>query len=125
MALPKRPQLAGLVRHPLTLTLLLAAAAIGLAMLCRYEAIEPRPIGVLCRSVDPAWWCAPREWLLWSVQNQLLGIAGVLAAVVGIGGGRLAFGRLAAAFGGLALFLYQAELGALALLLALLRSLRP
>lgn len=120
-----RGGLAGARRRPFLAVLLVAVLALAVALTIRYQVVEPRWISTLCRSGDPPGWCQPRDWMLWANRHQLPGFAALAAAAwATLGRGGIGWACAAAALGSFALALYQAELGALALLLALLTSLR-
>lgn len=108
-----------------TVSLVGFALAFGL----RYGVIQPKEIGVLCGEVDAPGWCTPRQWLiLWQHYNGW-GWVAVVSAAIGL---LVALPRpllrivLANAllFSALALALYNATHGAVALVLTLLALLR-
>src|SRR5689334_18708161 len=47
---------------------LLLLAAIGFGLYGRFGLIQSTPIGLMCQSAEPAWFCTPRHWL-WLIGN--------------------------------------------------------
>jgi len=103
---------------------LLLLAAIGFGLYGRFGLIQSTPIGLMCQSAEPAWYCGPRHllWQIgdmggWSWAAMLGGIAALLfgwrAAIV-----------MAIIAGGAGLALYNAGPCAFGLLLALMRLVR-
>lgn len=104
--------------------LLLLLASIGFGLYGRYGLIQSTPIGLMCQSAEPAWFCAPRH-LLWQIGNMggwswAAMIAGVTALLFGW---RLAI-IVAIVAGGAGLALYNAGPCAFGLILALMRLVR-
>lgn len=104
--------------------LLLLAVSIGFGAYGRYGLIQSTPIGLMCQSAEPAWFCAPRH-LLWQIGN----IGGWSWAAMIAGFAALFFGWRAAIVvaivaGGAGLSLYNAGPAAFGLILALMRLVR-
>jgi hypothetical protein len=101
----------------------------ALAFWLRYGVIQPEAIGILCGQTDAPGWCRPREWLLLVQHYQVWGwiaLASALVALI-VTLPRPLLGivlAIALLFSALALVLYNATLGALALVLTLLALLR-
>lgn len=104
--------------------LLLLAAAIGFGLYVRYGLIQSTPIGLMCQSAEPAWYCAPRH-LLWQIGDaggwSWAAMAGGFLAL--LFGWRAAI-VLAIVAGGAGLALYNAGPAAFGLILALMRLVR-
>lgn len=102
----------------------LLAAAIGFGLYVRYGLIQSTPIGLMCQSADPAWYCAPRH-MLWLIGNSggwsWAAMAGGILAL--LFGWRAAI-VLAILTGGAGLALYNAGPAAFGLILALMRLVR-
>ena len=103
--------------------LLLLLVAIATAAV-RFELIESSAIGQLCGSGHAPGWCAVRTALVLGFLHQVYGVAALIVAALALVARRHALAWLAAALGILALQLYGAETGALALLIGCLRLLR-
>ena len=100
-----------------------AAAVMVIAVLARFQLIEPQAIGITCSAPNAPWWCLPREVLVLPFHFGVPGvIAFVLAAagffVDGPWGRRLAWIAMPIAAAGL--ILYNATWSAAAIVLALL-----
>jgi hypothetical protein len=91
--------------------------------------IQPEEIGIACGQADAPNWCTPRQWLIWCQHYRVWGWVGLAAGAAGL------FVTLPATllriviavafvFSALALILYNATLGAPALVLTLLALLR-
>lgn len=106
------------------------SVGLGLGWAIRFAAIEPEAIGQACLGAQAAsWGCGLRQGLIALFHFGILGgfgVAAALYAVFGRKGPPVAFRRAAirAALvaGGLALALYNAGLGAVAVTLGLLAS---
>ena len=98
------------------------AAAATAAM--RFLVIEERAVGLACMAVAPPVWCWARLPVIWLLQHQVPGLLGFGAALCTGAGARGPWPWLAAAGGGIAVVLYQIELGAFAGLIVLLVMLR-
>lgn len=104
--------------------LLLLAAGFALAFWLRYGVIQPQQIGLACGQPDAPGWCIPRQWLISAQHYRVWGWVGLIGALTGLFlGGRL-FIALGLVFAAMALVLYNATLGAPALVIALLALLR-
>jgi hypothetical protein len=107
----------------------LLAAAFALAAWLRYGVIQPQQIGIACAQADAPGWCQARQWLISAQHYRIWGWVGLGCAIAGLfWGGKLAGGRLFVALGlcfaALALVLYNATLGAPAMVIGLLALLR-
>jgi hypothetical protein len=108
---------------------LVLAVGFALAIWLRYGLIQPQDIGILCGQADAPGWCAPREWLLLVQHYFLWGWFALGCAAIGL---LLPLPRvvesavivIAAILSAFALMLYNASLGAPALVLTLLALLR-
>ena len=104
-----------------------AAAVMALAVLARFQLIEPQAIGVTCAAQGAPWWCLPREALVLPFH---FGVPGAIAFVLAIVGffldgpwaRRLAWIAMPVAAAGL--ILYDATWSAGAIVLALLTVVR-
>lgn len=104
--------------------LLLLAAGFAFAFWLRYGVIQPQEIGIACGQPDAPGWCRPRQWLISAQHYRVWGWVGLIGALTGLLlGGRL-FIALGLVFAAMALVLYNATLGAPALVIALLALLR-
>jgi hypothetical protein len=102
----------------------LLGAGFALGVWLRYGVIQPQEIGIACGQVDAPGWCAPRQWLISFQHYRIWGWVGLAAGFIGLFlGGRFIIG-IALVFAALALILYNATLGAPALVVALLALLR-
>ena len=104
--------------------LLLAAAALALGLALRHQLVEPRDVAVLCRAGDAPAWCGVREVLVWCLRQGVFGWLGLAAAVAALLARWPGLVWPALAAGGIGAALYQAEVGAAAVLVALLAALR-
>lgn len=104
--------------------LILAAVALALGFALRYLVIEPRGIGQTCGGIGTPWWCPLRTGLIQAHEVFLYGGSALALAVLAWwrDAPRLAMAGLAC--GGLGLVLYNTELAAAGLLLALLKLIR-
>jgi len=108
-----------------------AVLALGFALAAwlRYGVIQPEEIGIRCGQADAPGWCVPRQWLILAQHYRVWGWVALASAVIGlfvtlpVPVGRLII-AIAALFSALALILYNATLGAPALVLMLLALLR-
>jgi hypothetical protein len=101
----------------------------ALALWLRYGVIQPEAIGILCGQADAPGWCTPRQWLvLWQHYNGWGWVALVSAAISLFVTLPQPLLRIVLAnallFSALALILYNATHGSLALVLTLLALLR-
>jgi hypothetical protein len=109
-------------RHALPWLLLMIVGA--LAVVLRYELIEPAAVVQLCESGHGPAWCGLRQWLVLGFLGNVYGIAALAAAALALAWRHAWIAWLAAAIGAFALELYCFEAGALALLIGCLRLLR-
>lgn len=101
-----------------------AAAALGVAMVLRVWLLEVPAIGWRCAEPEAPGWCAAYAVFGWLLRSQILGgMAAALGVFALVASSRRAVAA-AAAGGAAALVLYNADLGAAALLLAALRAVR-
>ena len=114
-----------------------AGAGIGAGCALRFLAIEPEAIGRVCASqgaaLDAPFWCAVRQAVILFFHLNVIGGLALAAGAIALVGGRRAGWRtlaeriharpLALVAGGLALVLYNAGLGATAVVLGLLAAL--
>lgn len=104
--------------------MILALAALGAGFYVRYGLIESTPTGLMCQGSDPAWFCAPR---LWVIQFNFLNgwswaaLAGGTLAILFGWRPAIALGIAAGAAG---LVLYNAGPAGFGFLLALMRLVR-
>jgi hypothetical protein len=106
------------------LVLASAVAAAGAGFALRLWLLEVPSIGWRCAEGGAPWWCPLYAGLGWLLRSQAFGwAAAALAAFALFASSRTAV-LAAAAAGAMALVLYNAELGAAALLLAALRAVR-
>lgn len=102
-----------------------AVAAMAGGWAVRVWLLEVPAIGWRCAADAAPAWCPLYAWFGWLLRSHGLGAVALAAAVIALfASSRLAV-LAAAAAGALALMLYNAELGAAALLLASLRAVRP
>lgn len=104
--------------------LALCLAALGAGFYLRYGLIESTPVGLMCQSAEPAWFCAPRLYVIqfnfmdgWSWAAMGGGLLAILfrwrwAIILGI------------AAGAAGLVLYNAGPAGFGFLLALMRLVR-
>jgi hypothetical protein len=118
------------LKSPLAAALAASLVAAALALVVRLYVIEVHEIGQLCDPGTGPWWCGARQatyqaFRIW--QPIGIGALGAAALLSGIGalvqGGRWASG-VAAFIGGLGCVLYNADLAALGLVLALVAAAR-
>lgn len=104
--------------------LFLGVAALALGFALRYLVIEPRSIGQTCGGVGTPWWCPLRTGLIQAHELFVYGGSALALALLAWwrDAPRLAMAGLAC--GGLGLVLYNTELAAAGLLLALLKLIR-
>lgn len=127
------PVLRGLRLTALVPAFLWAGAGIGAGYALRFLAIEPEAIGRTCASLDAPSWCAVRQATVVFFHLNVIGGVATAAGLVALLGARRAGWRiwagrirarpLALAAGGLALVLYNAGLGSVAVALGLLATL--
>lgn len=124
----KRPELmppAGpnFARHLLA-ALAWTGAGLGAGYALRFLAIEPEAIGRACLAGDASWNCGFRQGLISLFHFGILGGAAAAAGLVAVIGreGRTVALRIALVAGGLALAIYNAGLGSVAVVLGLLAA---
>ncbi len=108
--------------------IVLALISLSTGLYLRYGLIESTPIGLMCQGTipgaDPAWFCAPRLWVIqfnyWNGWSWAALTGGVLALLFGWRAA-IALGIAAGAAG---LVLYNAGPAGFGLLLALMRLVR-
>ena len=106
------------------LWLALLGLGFALAFWLRYGAIQPTEIGIACGQTDAPGWCAPRQWLISAQHYRIWGWVGLAGSLIGLFiGGRWII-AIALVFSAMALVLYNATLGAPAMVVALLALLR-
>lgn len=107
--------------------LAVAAGVIALAVVVRFQLIEPQAIGITCSAPGAPWWCLPREALVLPFH---FGVPGAIALVLALAGffmdgpwaRRLAWIAMPIAAAGL--ILYNVTWSAPAIVLALLTVVR-
>ncbi len=90
----------------------------------RFGLIESGAIGQLCSTGHGPWWCGVRTALVLGFLHNGYGMAALLGTALALASRRLAPAWLAAALGVVAIELYCAQTGALALLIGSLRLLQ-
>ena len=106
------------------LALACAATAAAAATAVRVWLLEVPAIGWRCAETGAPGWCGLYAGFGWLIRGQALGLAAAAFAVFALFGSSRWAVAAAAAAGAAALVLYNAELGAAALLLAALRAVR-
>lgn len=108
-----------------------AVLAFGFALgaWLRYGVIQPEEIGIACGQADAPGWCTPRQWLILGQHYRVWGWMALVAGAAGLfltlpAALTRAVIAVACVFSGLALILYNATLGAPALVVTLLALLR-
>jgi hypothetical protein len=104
-----------------------AAAGLGAGYALRVFAIEPEAIGRACLSEAAPWGCGARRGLISLFHFGILGGAASAAGLVAVFGRRWRTASLRTALiaGGLALALYNAGLGSVAVVLGTLAAMEP
>ncbi len=104
-----------------------AGAGLALGWAVRFGAIEPEAVGRACREAAAPWGCGLREGLIGLFHFGILGGVGTAAGLYAVFGGRWRkpAARTALVTGGLALALYNAGLGSVAVALGLLAAMAP
>jgi len=107
--------------------LAVAVGVMALAVLVRFQLIEPQAIGIACSAPGAPWWCLPREALVLPFHFGVPGVIALALAVVaflleGPWARRLAWIVMPVAAAGL--ILYNATWSAPAIVLALLTIVR-
>src|SRR5438128_12529956 len=121
--IPSLGRLAALLRlSPAVIRALLwIAAGIGLGAVLRYAVIEPRRIGQTCGGIGIPWWCLPRTGLIKAHEWYVYGGSAIAAAGLAWWRGRAGRAQAALALGAVGLVVYNTEVAALGMLLALIR----
>ncbi len=115
---------------PLRTALPVAVAALALALLARYGAIEAKFVTAACLADAKPAWCAWRAAMSELLRSPALGVLAVGAAVLAhmpnlrLGFGPTAWAALATAAGLAGLVLYTPVLGAVGLIFGLARLVR-
>ena len=108
--------------------IILLVLGFALAFWLRYGVIQPTDMGITCGQVDAPGWCAPRQWLISAQHYRIWGWVGLVGGLIGLFAGDFRGGRLVIAialvFSAMALVLYNATLGAPAMIVTLLALLR-
>jgi hypothetical protein len=104
-----------------TLLLLLGFA---LAFWLRYGVIQPTEMGIACGQADAPGWCAPRQWLISAQHYRIWGWVGLVGGLIGLFAGGRWIIAIALVFSAMAMVLYNATLGAPAMIVTLLALLR-
>lgn len=111
---------------PATLRLLAAiAAAAGAALVLRFYGIEPARLGQACQEQSAPWWCVPRQAIVDVLYFRVWGVVALAVALYGLWRGSARAAATGALLGAAGLVLYNADFSAVALLLGLLRAVRP
>ena len=104
-----------------------AAAVVALAMVVRFQLIEPQAIGIACSAPGAPWWCVPREALVLPFHFGVPGVIALALAVAGFfldGAWARRLGWIAMPIAAAGLVLYNASWSAPAIVLALLTIVR-
>ncbi|HSO42152.1 MAG TPA: hypothetical protein VLR47_04815 [Rhodospirillales bacterium] len=101
-----------------------AAVAAAVALAVRHLLLEVPAIGWRCVEAGAPAWCSLYAGLGWLLRTQALGAAAAAVATMALLTSSRVAVCVAAAAGAAALVLYNAELGAVAVLLAALRAVR-
>lgn len=115
---------------PLRIALPAVAAALALALLARYGAIEAKSVTAACLADAKPVWCAWRTILVQVLRSPTLGVLAVGAAIMAhapvawLRPGPLTWAALAMAVGLAGLVLYTPVLGAIGLVFGLVRLVR-
>lgn len=102
-----------------------AAIAAASAMALRYYFIEPAAMGQACLASPLPWWCPLRDLVVRAFRSEVFGILALAMAAAALLLPARAWGVLAVFAGVFGLVLYNAGLGAVGLLVGLLRVVRP
>ncbi len=111
-------------RRFLILAFLGTAVVLASSLAVRFFVIEPAEMGQACLAVQAPWWCPVRNGLVRFFRADGFGFLGVAAGLLAhiLGSRRWAAGGMV--LGAAALVLYNTGLGAVAVLLGLLRAVR-
>jgi hypothetical protein len=102
----------------------LLAVGFALAFWLRYGVIQPEEMGIVCGLAEAPAWCGPRQWLISAQHYSVWGWVGLVGGLTGLFIGGRAVIAIALLFSAMALVLYNATLGAPAMILSLLALLR-
>jgi hypothetical protein len=97
------------------------AATLAVALILRYAVIEPHWIGIACGAEQVPWWCEVRQGIVWLHILWIWGGLGLLGGLLSITFGWLWALRLGFVMSLMGLVLYNADYGAVGLMLTLLR----
>ncbi len=110
------------------LWLALLGFGFALGFWLRYGVIQPTEIGIACGRTDAPGWCGPRQWLISAQHYRIWGWVGLAGGLFGLFAADRWGGRwmtaIALVFSAMALVLYNATLGAPAMIVTLLALLR-
>jgi hypothetical protein len=105
---------------------------IGAGYAVRFLLVEPETLGQTCAALAAPPWCLPRQAVIWFFHQNVIGLAAVAAGVLALlGPRRPGWAPLARRFrarpaalvlGGLALVLYNAGLGSVAVVLGIVAA---
>ena len=104
--------------------LVLCALGLGVGYLLRYQVIEPRSIGQMCGGVGTPWWCPARTGLIKAHEWFVYGGAAVVLALVAWLRNDARWAAAALGCAGIGLVVYNTEVAAVGLLLALTKLIR-
>ncbi|MFN0042133.1 MAG: hypothetical protein ACKVSF_02845 [Alphaproteobacteria bacterium] len=102
-----------------------AALAAASALALRYLFIEPAAMGQVCLVSPAPWWCPLRDFVVRAFRAEGFGFLALAMAGVALFLPGRVWGVLAVFAGVFGLVLYNAGLGAVGLLVGLLRLIRP
>lgn len=101
-----------------------AAGVLALALVLRYMVIQPHEMGLACVDAPMPWWCPLREALVQVHIRNGWGWAALVASLAGFFLDWKIALKLGLGFSLMALVLYNADFGAVGLVLVLLRLAR-
>lgn len=104
--------------------ILLLLLGFALAFWLRYGVIQPTEMGIACGQADAPGWCGPRQWLISAQHYRIWGWVGLVGGLIGLFAGGRWIIAIALVFSAMALVLYNATLGAPAMIVTLLALLR-
>jgi hypothetical protein len=100
------------------------ALALVLGWLLRYQVIEPRSMGQMCGGIGTPWWCPLRTGLIKAHEWYVYGGVAILCAAMAWWRNDARWAVAGFACAGVGLVVYNTELAAVGLLLALLKLIR-
>jgi len=100
--------------------LLAVAAAFALALLARFQLVEPRGAELICSGLNPPGWCPLRTALVPVFTFQGFGLASLAAGLLAMRGGSAAWGVAALLFGAAGMVLYNVEAASVGTILGLI-----